>query len=383
MGVKRMIRLGLLVVLLLLLSPETAIFAQGGKISDPQPFNEGDRALASPVMSYQGRLFEDGLPVNGTRQMIFRLYVLPDHLMWTSSPTSVSVSDGLFQVQLGPFDYSALSWMDNTLWLEVEVEGEIFPRQLLTGAPFAFTLAPGAEISGNMSGTLLKIDNSDGSAISGASVDNHGLNAFSQNDSAVYANSIYGAGIYSESNHGHGVIAISYDPDLGAAALFSHAISTDGVSIWSSSNSSQANTVLKNSGTGSMLEAFSGDADEFRPEFSIENDGTLMQDFSANGLVKVGAKIKCSDTTSLLLSSFSTVIDAPASITIDNSTSHGTGACVIDLGFDLAGRYWFAQCPTPTPTFANCAKISDTKLWCQIYGIDGSFPDGEIMLFVY
>jgi hypothetical protein len=114
----------------------------------------------TPQMTYQGRLTDaGGTPLNGTYRMQFRYF----HEESTgtaiySESKMVQVNDGLFDVVVGPsapgggLTAEALS---QPIWIEVEVANGVYtetltPRQRLYGAPYAFTLMPGAVISDDL-----------------------------------------------------------------------------------------------------------------------------------------------------------------------------------------------------------------------------------------
>lgn len=132
----------------------------------------GGCAVLEPEMSYQGQLTDNaGSTVpDGNYQMTFRLYDEVDdtvgNALWTENQT-VAVSGGLFNVTLGEVTDIDTSTFAQKLWLGVEVEGdgEMTPRQELTGAPFAMSLAPGAAMQGTVNFTdelpgMLNIRNS-------------------------------------------------------------------------------------------------------------------------------------------------------------------------------------------------------------------------------
>jgi hypothetical protein len=100
-------------------------------------------ALAQGVTQpfiYQGFLTQGGTPVNGVRQMHFRIYrVLTGGTpLWgTTSPIPVQVSNGLFTVQLNT-DISI--WTGEDLFLEIEVAGTtLTPRVRIGSTPYANT----------------------------------------------------------------------------------------------------------------------------------------------------------------------------------------------------------------------------------------------------
>ncbi len=119
------------------------------------------------AITYQGRLDQDGSPVDGLYNMVFALWdaatagtqVGPtltfDGL--SGNPAPISVSDGLFRVVL---DFGGSVYNGDARWLAIEVDGTtLAPRQELTAAPHArFSSAPwatnGSHISSVNSGNV-------------------------------------------------------------------------------------------------------------------------------------------------------------------------------------------------------------------------------------
>jgi len=220
---------------------------------------QGDAGLADylwqPTMSYQGKLLQSGSPVNGTKAMTFRLYKLAagGSPIWEEGPKSVAVNDGLFSTVLGDTNPMTLGVIDDCygeLWLEVVVSGTTMPRQKLHGAPYAYTLVPGADIRGNISGggSALYVYNggSTGNAMSARAVTGHGLKARSA------GSGLPGAGVYALST------------GAGGIALWAHN---------DSGTSTDATFAVSNDGTGDLVKGFGGDGGE--DEFRIRNDGTF------------------------------------------------------------------------------------------------------------
>jgi len=118
-------------------------------------------ACGTPVlnnrMSYQGRLTDfRGNPVDGSRNMTFRLYTSETGgtAIWQETQSNVQVNNGLFTVQLGANNTLDEADFHRPLYLEVVVAGyTLSPRQLLLGAPYAFSLVPGAVVKGNLGNT--------------------------------------------------------------------------------------------------------------------------------------------------------------------------------------------------------------------------------------
>lgn len=93
---------------------------------------------------YQGQLNQDGMPVDGTRDLRFRLYddAVAGNLVGTVELFDLVVTEGLFSVNL---DFGVTPWVTNEqLWLEVEAgpaDGmqnyEIIARMKLSAVPYA------------------------------------------------------------------------------------------------------------------------------------------------------------------------------------------------------------------------------------------------------
>ena len=95
------------------------------------------------VISFQGKLVEGGVPVDGTRDIHFYLYDVETGgtSIWDENHLSVAVVAGLFNVELGGsalFDVWGVDFTDQ-YWLTFSVGGgaEADPRYKLTGTPYA------------------------------------------------------------------------------------------------------------------------------------------------------------------------------------------------------------------------------------------------------
>ncbi len=119
-------------------------------------------AAAPPPMvfhlTYQGRLADAmGIPIaNSTLNAVFRIYeqATGGTPIWTQGRSITTDAQGLFTTLLSvdpPLKEGGVRAI-NDLWLGIQVESdpEMIPRQRLTGAPYAFTLIPGAAISGTV-----------------------------------------------------------------------------------------------------------------------------------------------------------------------------------------------------------------------------------------
>ena len=120
----------------------------------------GIEAAVASRISYQGVLKEDGTPVTGSRNMIFRLHRDSACTSQVGSDivrNGVSVAEGLFSVTL---DVTQSSFNGQALWLQVLVGGAPLSCREITATPYALSLRPGALISDTLSGPVLMLFNS-------------------------------------------------------------------------------------------------------------------------------------------------------------------------------------------------------------------------------
>ncbi|GAB4272998.1 MAG: hypothetical protein Kow0080_20050 [Candidatus Promineifilaceae bacterium] len=121
--------------------------------------------VQTPQFTYQGRLTDaSGKPLNGQYTFVYTLYndETAGTAIYTETETNVAVKDGLFDSVIGPTTIAGtLSPEDlaQPLWLEVQVGNgtiteTLTPRQKLYGAPYAFSLMPGAVVSQTLSTDL-------------------------------------------------------------------------------------------------------------------------------------------------------------------------------------------------------------------------------------
>ncbi|MGC9315718.1 MAG: hypothetical protein ACP5G4_08880 [bacterium] len=95
------------------------------------------------VLSFQGNIVEGGAPVDGPRNIVFRLYDTESGggALWEESHAGVPISGGLFNVELGgatSFDLEGVDFTEQ-YWIGISVGGgaEITPRYKLTSAPYS------------------------------------------------------------------------------------------------------------------------------------------------------------------------------------------------------------------------------------------------------
>lgn len=123
------------------------------------------------IMTYQGRLLDNGAPYTGTVDMNFSLWTQESggSMVVSQSIPDVAVSGGLFQVEL---EFGSQAY-DTGLWLEVEADGiTLTSRQRVTAVPLALHTLNGGGGYWDLSGGVLSYD---GAVSIGTGVDNEAL----------------------------------------------------------------------------------------------------------------------------------------------------------------------------------------------------------------
>ncbi|MFO7743738.1 MAG: hypothetical protein R6X31_15675 [Anaerolineae bacterium] len=302
--------------------------------AEPRAESLSIAATVGQKISYQGTLTDDGTPVDGVREMVFKLYSDDgcSTVVDTIDAGSVQVNDGVFDVVL---TVNQDDFNGQGLWLEVEVGGTGVGCEELLPVPYALSLRPGAVISdADTSVEVNRLDEGTGFQLD-----------------AYY-------GVYAEADGAgtnYGVRGESFG--LGAGVLgVSNSASGWGVQGWNSAG---------------------GDAGRFVGDVRVEGD--VEQGRDDNGLVKAAAKISCYNLSTVQYS-FNNVGD-PVTVT-GNLTLDGV--CTIDFNFDLSDRYWSATATTASALGVTCrpGSSSDT-LTCQCWDPDGIRQNGDIVVVVY
>lgn len=105
-------------------------------------------------ISYQGKLFENGMPVNGNKDISFTIG------SWTEEHENVEITEGLYSVVLGsdPPIPSSLFDENSSLQLEIEVDGTVLePKTDILTSPYAFKAEKSVDtekIGGNVVSTI-------------------------------------------------------------------------------------------------------------------------------------------------------------------------------------------------------------------------------------
>jgi len=101
-------------------------------------------------ISYQGKLLESGVPVTGTKSIVFTIDT------WTETHPGVQVTDGLYSVTLGETTPIPTSIFDNTssVNLQISVAGtSLTPQTEILSVPYAYKAETAASLSLPYSGT--------------------------------------------------------------------------------------------------------------------------------------------------------------------------------------------------------------------------------------
>ena len=187
-------KLSILVVSIVILMLGVGI--AGAMPSDAPPAPAAFQADVSGSISYQGRLTNSGgSPLDGTYTMRFIVYddAVAGSALWDSGDLSVSVENGLFNVQLG---VDPTHFDGRALWVNIIVGGEtLSPRQEILPAPYALGLRAGADIVGD------SLDATD-AALSGFAP---------ATGTALYADAAGGVGVFGDSEGTYGVWGSSND----------------------------------------------------------------------------------------------------------------------------------------------------------------------------
>jgi len=91
------------------------------------------------VFTYQGTLADSGVPVNGPASVTLRFFEASagGPALATYGPTVVAVTGGLFTFEAADAGLLGVVTGRTELWLEVEADGSVFPRQRVTSALYA------------------------------------------------------------------------------------------------------------------------------------------------------------------------------------------------------------------------------------------------------
>jgi hypothetical protein len=134
------------VALILTLAPTEEIRAQ---VADPAP---------DPVLAYEGRLIESGIPAAGVRNFVFSIVDSTGNELWNSGPQTLTVTGGLYGVVLGATGMPVLPaslTLRTGLFLRVVISGnQLSPDlPLIPASQASVALSVTGPFLGDVSGT--------------------------------------------------------------------------------------------------------------------------------------------------------------------------------------------------------------------------------------
>ena len=299
-------------ILVILLALAVGLIQAQGPGQEGEAQSQGDVSIAATVsskISYQGMLKENGQPVNGSRDMTFRLY--SDDTCRTQVGDAivkrgVPVTNGLFSVDL---DVDHEHFNGQSLWLEVEVRGTRIGCQEILPVPYALGLAPGAAMDAAWSGTLFSVKNTEytGIAVEGRADFGTGVRGFGEigvlgettlgtgvegrGPTGVAGHSTVGVGVFgvTESANGAGVYAQGVDSgaDLILGGNADTLVGDDG-RIYSDPNYRSSDIVLISNDTVRIDLDNDGDGED--ADFEIrDKDDNLIFDVDESGVIQSAA----------------------------------------------------------------------------------------------
>ncbi len=325
--------------------------------------SQGEASIAATVnskISYQGVLKENGQPVTGSRQIVFRLYAEETCITAVGSPMTytVPITNGLFSVEL---DVDPTDFDGQGLWLETEVGGTSVACQEILPVPYALSLRPGAVISGTAYQAFRVNSYAPSGGIPAAIVGvveeaTDGVGVFARN----YTDNGVGTGVWgiSDSPAGRGVYGQATGSGIGVAA---HSVS------------------------GDPIKAYAGQVPH--EVFRVDQSGTVTQTRTADGLAKAAVYVQCSGPSSSIRRSFNHVAG-----TISLVANPEPSECTIDFGFQVSDRYWAVTTDqdvygaAPNACTASCVPVGGqpTQLECTRWNDRlADFHGGNIMIVIY
>lgn len=177
------VRSTLLILALMLTLTAGVTAAQGPQDPDSVPASITGGSMAN-TFTYQGSLEEGGTLANGSYDFIFTLWessapaaTLVDTLNAAGGSSGITVDDGFFSFHLIPATKNLSEVFDGgERWIQVQVRpaGALtyttLPRQAIAGVPYAWSLRPGAVITGTIANdsTLYVGNGYDAGTIGGA-----------------------------------------------------------------------------------------------------------------------------------------------------------------------------------------------------------------------
>ncbi len=338
------------------------------------------------VFTYQGELFVNGSPANGTYDMSFDAYggaTGGTSLLFFGADihTGVVVTNGIFTVPDVDFGNLIFSGSADT-WLELAIKptssgsyNTLSPRQKITTAPYAVKadFANNATIANDLSVTataseVLVFDGtnwkSGGNKIRVSNVGvSIGTTSVPPPDGLRVGGALQVDGIGSN-------VALDVD--------------SDGAGVQDDPLRVRKNGAIKfyvdSNGGASVGSWNTPPSDGLRVKGASQFNGIMTQDASATGLPKFYVRVTCgnSGTGSLTSENLTNTVGNVS------SSANGVGGCIINYPIDISGHYWQVTAVSADAAIASCTIGSTVQvLVCQRSNRLGGFENGDIMIILY
>jgi len=332
----------------------------------------GIEAAVESRISYQGVLEEDGTPVTGSRNMIFRLHKNSTCTSQVGSDivkNGVSVVEGLFSVTL---DVTQSDFDGQALWLQVLVGGAPLSCREITATPYALSLRPGALISDTLGSPVLELLNNDGDGLYVSSANWYSIYVSDAGQDGVWVYSAGDDGFYVSYAGGDGF----YVSNAGEDGLHVSNAGGDGVEVRDAGGDGVHAVSTSTSGRGVYGEA-SADSGVTYGIYGRSNSGTGFSGFFTN-TATTGVGIRS-------LVGSGTVEDIHPSGWLLTAAGEFAGAngvigAASDLTYDGYGVIGLAQGTGGRGVFGEASATSGTTY--GVYGHHNSADDGAAGYFL-
>jgi hypothetical protein len=294
------------------------------------------------TMTYQGYLEDGGMPANGVydfRVTVWDAANAGNQLGSTQvfDTVGITVEDGIFTIYTAPGAVNQV-YTGGGRWIQLEVRPHgiggytTLPRQPITNVPYAWSLRPGAVISGTPTawtdGWVVKVNmggaypvshailgtTATGSAVAGQSPGGRGVYGYTENGYGVYgydggtiqakgyggyfyslngvgvygyssaqstANNAHAPGVYGRSNYGAGVYGLNVNSSPWAAGVTGESTNGPGIRGFSENNDGVRGT--------------SNDNNSYGGRFGNNDDGTALY-ATGNGTARWDATVRANNT---------------------------------------------------------------------------------------
>jgi hypothetical protein len=351
---------------------------------------------APQLLNVQGKLTDPGgTPVaDGTYSIQFSIYNVASGgtPLWQEI-RSVSVSNGLFSVQLGEFTTLPPTLFDNTsLWLGIKVgtDPEMSPRQRLVTAPYAFRVAGVTAAAGWVDdGSVIRLETNSDSVGIGTVTPQARLHVEDSSGTAIRAISQgstgAAAGVWAESSTWHAVLGINSNSN---AAVMGRNDGT-GAGI-KGQNQSTGPAITGYASTGNLLELYTTPGPNLK--LTVNNNGDLQ---TSGTIESTGGGFKFPDATVQTTAAINPVAMAVVSSGGNIMSGWPSGIAVT---WNAASSYYEITIPgenfyysqyvtTVTPIGGSSLTVSTSsmtnKLIVLIYDSNGNLIQNMFQFIVY